>query len=91
MIHGSSGPDSLTFEVAAEGPPTGASRRFLAVGPGGFLSPDSVTPRAADTLLDPANEADYLIIELARHKLGEDWLQDYVAKVNQGGIERVLL
>jgi len=62
VVNGSSGPSSLTFEVALEAPPTGANRRFLAVGPGGFLSPDSVTPRLADTLLDPANEADYLIL-----------------------------
>jgi len=40
---------------------------------------------------DTGVAADYLIIELARHKLGERWLQDYLAKVGQGGIERVLL
>lgn len=62
VLNGSPGPGTLTFEVASEGSPTGDTRRFLAVGPGGFLSPDSVTPRAADTLLDPANEADYVIL-----------------------------
>jgi hypothetical protein len=31
------------------------------------------------------------VIELARHILGENWLNDYVAKANNGGIERVLL
>lgn len=62
VINGSSGPSSLTFQIASEASPTGPDRRFLAVGPGGFLAPDSVTPRAADTLLDAANEADYLII-----------------------------
>ncbi len=36
-------------------------------------------------------EADYLIIEMARHRFGEAWLQGFVERVNQGGIERVLL
>jgi Fe-S oxidoreductase len=35
--------------------------------------------------------ADYLVIELARHTLGEGWMEDYVDKANKGGIERVLL
>jgi len=30
-------------------------------------------------------------VELARLKLGEDWLKEFVAKANDGGIERVLL
>jgi Fe-S oxidoreductase len=36
-------------------------------------------------------EADYLIIEMARHRFGEDWLQGFIDRANQGGIERVLL
>ncbi|MDY0071680.1 MAG: FAD-binding and (Fe-S)-binding domain-containing protein, partial [Thauera sp.] len=36
-------------------------------------------------------EPDYIVVELARHLLGEDWLPDYVAQANSGGIERVLL
>ncbi|MDR1463466.1 MAG: DUF3683 domain-containing protein [Azoarcus sp.] len=36
-------------------------------------------------------ESDYLVIELARKVIGEDWLEYYVAQVNDGGIERVLL
>jgi FAD/FMN-containing dehydrogenase/Fe-S oxidoreductase len=36
-------------------------------------------------------EADYLVIEIARKTLGEDWLAYYVEKANNGGIERVLL
>lgn len=35
--------------------------------------------------------ADYLVIEMAKHLLGENWLPDYVAKASHGGIERVLL
>ena len=36
-------------------------------------------------------DADYIVIELARHLLGEDWLSRYVAAANGGGIERVLV
>jgi FAD/FMN-containing dehydrogenase/Fe-S oxidoreductase len=36
-------------------------------------------------------EADYVVVEIARHVLGADWLVDYVARANQGGIERVLV
>ena len=36
-------------------------------------------------------EADYIVVEMARQILGENWLPDYVAKANQGGIERVLV
>jgi hypothetical protein len=28
---------------------------------------------------------------MAQKLLGPDWMQDYVAKANQGGIERVLV
>jgi len=40
---------------------------------------------------DTGVEADYIVVELARRLLGESWMQDYIARVNQGGIERVLL
>ncbi|MEW6512738.1 MAG: DUF3683 domain-containing protein [Pseudomonadota bacterium] len=40
---------------------------------------------------DAAIEADYIVVELARHILGEDWLDRYVNAANAGGIERVLL
>jgi FAD/FMN-containing dehydrogenase/Fe-S oxidoreductase len=36
-------------------------------------------------------EADYIVVEMARKLLGETWLEDYVSKANQGGIERVLV
>ncbi len=35
--------------------------------------------------------ADYIVVEIARHVLGPDWLPEYVARANRGGIERVLL
>ncbi|HJW24830.1 MAG TPA: DUF3683 domain-containing protein [Rhodocyclaceae bacterium] len=37
------------------------------------------------------NKADYIVVEMARHLMGENWMADYVAKANSGGIERVLL
>ncbi len=36
-------------------------------------------------------EADYIVVEMARHILGENWLPEYVARANAGGIERVLV
>jgi len=36
-------------------------------------------------------EADYIVVEMARKILGENWLPDYVARANAGGIERVLV
>ena len=36
-------------------------------------------------------QADYIVVEIAKHVLGENWMAEYVAKANNGGIERVLL
>ena len=36
-------------------------------------------------------EADYIVVEMANRILGEDWMPDYVARANEGGIERVLV
>jgi FAD/FMN-containing dehydrogenase/Fe-S oxidoreductase len=36
-------------------------------------------------------EADYIVVEMARKILGENWMPEYVAKANAGGIERVLV
>jgi len=40
---------------------------------------------------DSKIEADYIVVELARLKLGAGWLDDFVARANAGGIEKVLL
>ncbi len=40
-----------------------------------------------DTQVDP----DYIVVEMARHTMGEDWMERYVAAANDGGIERVLV
>lgn len=36
-------------------------------------------------------EADYIVVEMARKILGEDWMKQYVRAANDGGIERVLV
>jgi len=36
-------------------------------------------------------EADYIVVEMARRILGENWMPDYVHAANSGGIERVLV
>jgi FAD/FMN-containing dehydrogenase/Fe-S oxidoreductase len=36
-------------------------------------------------------DADYIVVEIAKHILGQDWLPRYVAMANAGGIERVLV
>lgn len=40
---------------------------------------------------DAGATADYIVVEIAKHLLGENWLPDYVARANNGGIERVLV
>ena len=40
---------------------------------------------------DAGTSADYIVVEMARHLLGERWLPEFVEKANRGGIERVLL
>jgi Fe-S oxidoreductase len=40
---------------------------------------------------DSATDADYIVVEMARHLLGEDWMADYVRRANAGGMERVLV
>ena len=40
---------------------------------------------------DAGTKADYIVVEMAKHLLGESWMEDYVQKANNGGIERVLV
>lgn len=40
---------------------------------------------------DTGIEADYIVVEMAKHILGENWMEEYVERVNNGGIEKVLL
>ncbi|MEO7208543.1 MAG: FAD/FMN-binding oxidoreductase [Steroidobacteraceae bacterium] len=40
---------------------------------------------------DAEMDADYIVVEMAKHLLGADWLPQYVQRANAGGIERVLV
>jgi Fe-S oxidoreductase len=40
---------------------------------------------------DNGTTADYIVVEMAKHILGENWMPEYVANANNGGIERVLV
>ena len=40
---------------------------------------------------DNGMDADYIVVELARKLLGEDWMAEFLGKANNGGIEKVLL
>ncbi|MEW6131647.1 MAG: DUF3683 domain-containing protein [Pseudomonadota bacterium] len=40
---------------------------------------------------DTGIEPDYIVVEMAKKLLGENWLADYVFRATNGGIERVLL
>jgi Fe-S oxidoreductase len=47
--------------------------------------------RFGDDLKTGLLEADYIVVEMAKHILGEQWMPEYVAAANAGGIERVLV
>ena len=40
---------------------------------------------------DTRLEVDYIVVELIKHKLGEDWQQQFLKSVRNGGVEKVLL
>jgi FAD/FMN-containing dehydrogenase/Fe-S oxidoreductase len=47
--------------------------------------------RFGEDLQNGLLEADYIVVEMARQILGQQWLPDYVKLANEGGIERVLV
>ncbi len=47
--------------------------------------------RFGEDLQNGLLQADYIVVEMARQILGEQWLPDYVKLANAGGIERVLV
>ncbi len=47
--------------------------------------------RYGEDLQNGLLEADYIVVEMARQILGEQWMPDYVKVANDGGIERVLV
>jgi FAD/FMN-containing dehydrogenase/Fe-S oxidoreductase len=40
---------------------------------------------------DSGTTADYIVVEIAKHVLGPNWMAEFVGRANRGGIERVLL
>jgi len=36
-------------------------------------------------------DVDYIVVEIAKHVLGKDWMKTYIKQASKGGIERVLL
>jgi FAD/FMN-containing dehydrogenase/Fe-S oxidoreductase len=40
---------------------------------------------------DSDTKADYIVVEIAKYTLGDQWLPEYVERANNGGIERVLV
>ncbi|MCK5810007.1 MAG: (Fe-S)-binding protein, partial [Cocleimonas sp.] len=40
---------------------------------------------------DTGMETDYIVVEMMKHLYGEDWNKQFVEKIVEGGIERVLL
>ena len=36
-------------------------------------------------------DVDYIVVEIARHVLGKNWMKNYIKQAGSGGIERVLL
>jgi Fe-S oxidoreductase len=47
--------------------------------------------RYGEDLQNGLLEADYIVVEMARKILGENWMPEYVKRANMGGIERVLV
>ena len=40
---------------------------------------------------DTSTTTDYIVVELAKNNLGDQWLEEYVEKATNGGIEKILL
>jgi Fe-S oxidoreductase len=72
---------------ARDGPPAAANVKILTSCPSCLQG----LSRYGDDLKSGLLEADYIVVEMARQLLGEDWLPEYVARANAGGIERVLV
>ena len=39
---------------------------------------------------DTGVEADYIVIEMANHLLGEGWQKEFISQAQSGGVEKVL-
>ena len=78
-------------EEMRKGADEAARRRLRRRGQGADVVP--VVPAGAVALRQRlrTRKADYIVVEIARHVLGENWMAEYVKRANQGGIERVLV
>ncbi|NIF56694.1 (Fe-S)-binding protein, partial [Burkholderia sp. Ax-1724] len=72
-----------------------AAGRFRAEKFGGNVKVLTTCPACLQGLSRYAEDADmssdYIVVEMARKILGEEWLANYVSEVNRGGIERILV
>ncbi|MDE2566402.1 MAG: DUF3400 domain-containing protein, partial [Burkholderiales bacterium] len=82
-----SGEAALRARMAQAGAPAAADVKILTSCPSCLQG----LKRYEDDLSSGLLEADYIVVEMARRLLGEDWLPAYVARANAGGIERVLV
>ena len=41
--------------------------------------------------MDAGTQSDYIVVEMAKRLLGDNWMAEYVERANRGGIERVLV
>ena len=78
---------ALRNRMAEAGTPAPANLKILTSCPSCLQG----LKRYEDDLSSGLLEADYIVVEMARVLLGEDWLPQYVARANAGGIERVLV
>ncbi len=81
------GEAALRNRMAEAGTPAPANLKILTSCPSCLQG----LKRYEDDLSSGLLEADYIVVEMARVLLGEDWLPQYVARANAGGIERVLV
>ena len=68
-------------------PPAGAPTKILTSCPSCLQG----LSRYSEDLSNGLLEADYVVVEMARKILGEQWMPEYVKLANDGGIERVLV
>uniref|UniRef100_UPI00286B0139 FAD-binding oxidoreductase n=1 Tax=Methylibium sp. TaxID=2067992 RepID=UPI00286B0139 len=87
--------DEAALRAMVTGSGEGAASALPAKGPVKILTscPSCLQglSRYGNDLNNGLLEADYIVVEMARKILGEGWLPDYVARANEGGIERVLV
>ena len=81
------GATDLATLKAEQGLPTGGPTKILTSCPSCLQGLN----RYGNDLNNGLLEADYIVVEMARLILGEQWLPSYVQQANAGGIERVLV